>query len=94
MEGSGQMTQQNATSKLLAIWEIIRPAMKQHGASLHQKDGRFWLLMPIAPETAPEILSHPAIVVDDDQSTSTHQCFRWRASSVLRKILNAGSVLQ
>lgn len=79
---------------ITTVWEIIRPALKQHGASLHEKDGRYWLLMPIEAEIAPHILSHPAIVADDDQAASSHQCFRWRRSSVLRKILNGEGVLQ
>ena len=112
-----QMKETSKVTAFLAKWKIIRPALKEHGATLHAKDGRHWLLMRlkkasgktqeivrlalqqrgetrrskdgrhwlvmwVEPEIVRQILSHPAIVADDE-AADTHQCFRWRPASLL-----------
>jgi hypothetical protein len=71
--------------------EIIRSMLKQHGARRRvTKDGKGWLVMWVSPAIAPHVISHPAVVTDDDPSAS-HRCFHWRPpSGVLQKIPNPG----
>jgi hypothetical protein len=85
--------QRNLKMTATELWGIVRPALKQHGGSLHAKDGRYWLLVPIDPEFFPHIASHPAIVVDEQHGSATHQCFRWRqGNAALGRRGNGGAL--
>jgi hypothetical protein len=81
-----------ASDEISMDWKKIRKAM-QRGATLHASFEVYWLELPIDPQIARQIISHPAVVVSG--VSDLHDTYRWRSrsESPARKALQARGVL-
>jgi hypothetical protein len=72
-------------------WKEIRHALKNGAASLQSNGSQYWLVVPIDPDCARQIIALPNLIVDDRNRPAVRQAYRWRVHSPSQRILTGSA---